>query len=50
LNLGSLVMIRYLDSGDPALNEAAWESLRGVVGMLGPAEEGAGSRKYQRAV
>jgi len=27
-------MIRDLVSSDPALNQAAWENLRGVVGLL----------------
>jgi hypothetical protein len=27
-------MIRDLVSSDPALNHAAWENLRGVVGLL----------------
>jgi len=49
LNMVAWEMIRDLVSGDPSLNEAAWESLRGVVGLLGPADEGESSRKYQRA-
>jgi len=28
-----------LVSADPGLNEAAWENLRGVVGLLGSGEE-----------
>ena len=38
LNLAAWDMIRELVSSDPALAEAAWETLRGVVGLL-PAGE-----------
>jgi len=31
-------MIRDLVGSDPALNEAAWEALRGIVGLLPPTE------------
>jgi hypothetical protein len=36
-------MIRDLVGSDPALNSAAWETLRGTVGMLPSGEAGAGS-------
>ena len=31
-------MIRELVGADPALNEAAWESLRGITGLLTASE------------
>jgi hypothetical protein len=34
LNLAAWDMIRELVSSDPALAEAAWETLRGVTGLL----------------
>ena len=34
LNVASWDMIRDLVSADPGLNQAAWENLRGVVGLL----------------
>jgi hypothetical protein len=39
-------MIRGLVSSDPGLNQAAWESLRGIVGLLpdGGQEEEASPR------
>jgi hypothetical protein len=43
-------MIRDLVSAEPSLNEAAWESLRGVVALLGPGEDEADGRdRYRRA-
>ena len=42
LNLAAWGMIRELVSSDPALNDAAWEALRGLPRLLsGEAEEGA---------
>src|SRR5579863_2519339 len=41
LNLAAWGMIRELVSSDPALNQAAWEALRGVTGLIGSAEDGA---------
>jgi hypothetical protein len=38
-------MIRDLVSADPALNEAAWENLRGVVGLLPATSTDGGSRR-----
>ena len=32
-------MIREIVSSEPSLNEAAWESLRGVVALLGSGAE-----------
>ena len=32
-------MIRDLVSAEPSLNEAAWECLRGVIGLLGAGDE-----------
>ncbi len=37
-------MIRELVGADPALNEAAWESLRGIVGLLPASESDDGPR------
>ena len=34
LNLAAWNMIRDLVDADPALNQAAWESLSGVIGLL----------------
>lgn len=34
LNIAAWNMIRDLVSSDPALNQAAWENLRGVAGLL----------------
>jgi hypothetical protein len=39
LNMAAWDMIRDLVSSEPSLNEAAWVSLRGVVGLLGTGEE-----------
>jgi hypothetical protein len=39
-------MIRELVSSDPALNEAAWEALRGIAGLL----SGGGENGARRAV
>ena len=41
-------MIRDLVGSDPALNQAAWETLRGVVGLL-PATGTEGSDRPARA-
>jgi hypothetical protein len=42
LNLAAWGMIRELVSSDPALNDAAWEALRGVTSVLsGETEDGA---------
>lgn len=43
LNLAAWDMIRELVSSDPALAEAAWETLRGISGLL-PASTGDGLR------
>jgi hypothetical protein len=44
-------MIRDLVSAEPSLNEAAWESLRGVIGLLGTGENSTANRRgnFQRA-
>jgi hypothetical protein len=34
LNVAAWIMVREIVSADPALTEAAWEGLRGLVGML----------------
>ncbi len=34
LNIAAWQMIREIVSSDPALNQAAWEELRGVGGLL----------------
>jgi hypothetical protein len=38
-------------SAEPSLNEAAWESLRGVIGLLGTGESSAsnGRGSFKRA-
>jgi hypothetical protein len=42
LNLAAWGMIRELVSSDPALNDAAWEALRGIATLLaGESEDGA---------
>jgi hypothetical protein len=38
-------MIRDLVGSDPALNRAAWESLRGIVGLLPATGTDGGSRR-----
>jgi len=38
LNLAAWDMIRNLVSADPALNQAAWENLQAVAGLLPPGE------------
>jgi len=43
LNVAAWKMIRDLVGSDPALNQAARETLRGVVGLLPPSEAIAGS-------
>lgn len=45
LNLAAWGMIRELVSSDPALNDAAWESLRGVPTLLSPGETSDGVRR-----
>lgn len=42
-------MIRELVSAEPSLNDAAWENLRGIVGLL-PAGEEESAKRYKRAV
>lgn len=42
-------MIRQLVSADPSLNEAAWENLRGVVGLL-PAGDEESPKRHRHAV
>lgn len=49
LNMVAWEMIRELVSADPSLNQAAWEGLRGVTGLLGIGDESENSRKYRRA-
>ena len=44
LNLAAWGMIRELVSSDPALNDAAWETLRGVTRLL-PVETEDGARR-----
>lgn len=39
LNMVAWDMIREIVSAEPTLNEAAWENLRGVVGLLGTGED-----------
>jgi hypothetical protein len=48
LNMAAWDMIRDLVSSEPSLNEAAWEGLRGVVGLLGTGDSG-DSGKFRRA-
>lgn len=43
LNLSAWQMIRDLVSADPALNEAAWEAMRGITGLLSPHRNGTGT-------
>jgi hypothetical protein len=45
LNVAAWQMIRDLVGADPALTEAAWESLRGIEGLLSPAESDAVPRR-----
>ena len=47
LNMVAWDMIREIVSANPSLNDAAWESLRGVIGLLGTGEEE--SKPYRRA-
>jgi len=42
-------MIRELVSAEPSLNEAAWESLRGVIGLLPSGNDDESARRYHRA-
>ena len=49
LNMVAWDMIRELVSADHSLNEAAWEGLRGVIGLLPAGDEESGKR-YRRAV
>lgn len=46
-NMVAWDMIRDLVSAEPSLNEAAWESLRGIVGLLGSGEDS--GQNYRRA-
>jgi len=48
LNMVAWEMIRELVSADPGLNEAAWEGLRGVAGLLGSGKDD-GAGRYRRA-
>jgi len=41
-------MIRDLVSAEPALNQAAWENLRGVVGLLASGEADAAAMAEAR--
>jgi hypothetical protein len=41
-------MIRDLVGADPALNQAAWDELRGVVGSLPSADDEVGQRSAVR--
>ena len=45
LNVAAWQMIRDLVGSDPALTEAAWENLSGVVGLLPPAAAESNSRR-----
>ena len=38
LNIAAWKMIREMVGADPALSEAAWESLQGIAGLLPPNE------------
>ena len=51
LNLAAWNMIRDLVSAEASLHEAAWESLRGVVGLLGAGESSAADARarFRRA-
>lgn len=49
LNMVAWEMIRDLVSAEPSLNQAAWESLSGMAGLLTAGEEGESSKKYRRA-
>ena len=44
LNLAARKMIRDLVGADPALNQAAWEAMRGIAGRLLPSREDLGPR------
>lgn len=48
LNMVAWEMIRDLVSAEPSLNEAAWENLRGLLGLLGTGDEGDGSKRFRR--
>ena len=48
LNMAAWDMIRDLVSSEPSLNEAASESLRGVIGLLGSGEDGSEVRARAR--
>jgi hypothetical protein len=50
LNMVAWEMIRDLVSAEPSLNEAAWESLRGVLGLLGTGDQGDSSKRFRRVV
>ncbi|HKV79342.1 MAG TPA: hypothetical protein VJP02_14435 [Candidatus Sulfotelmatobacter sp.] len=46
LNMAAWEMIRDLVSAEPSLKDAAWDGLRGIVGLLGSGkEEGARVRR-----
>ncbi|MBV9180720.1 MAG: hypothetical protein JO356_05355 [Acidobacteria bacterium] len=47
LNLAAWQMIRELVSSDPSINQAAWNALRRIAGILTPDH---GDGKIQRAV
>ena len=49
LNMVAWNMIRELVSAEPSLNEAAWESLRGIVGLLGSGEDDGAQARFRRA-
>lgn len=42
-------MIRDLVSAEPSLNEAAWEGLRGIVGLLPDGKEENSNGRFRRA-
>ena len=50
LNMSAWEMIRDLVSAEPSLNEAAWQDLRGVIGLLGSGDgESKSSPRLRRA-
>jgi hypothetical protein len=42
-------MIRDLVSAEPSLNEAAWEGLRGIVGLLSNGKDENSNGRFRRA-
>lgn len=42
-------MIRELVSGEPSLNQAAWEGLRGIVGLLAAGKDENSNGRIRRA-